>query len=105
MMCLPVPFINKVYLFGSRVTGVTKDGKPVRPDSDLDVAVEFTIFPGDSDFLTTWTFESRKWHSELLSLLGFSKKEHLDLQRHHPTETSHVADYIKQGSIVIYSKC
>jgi len=95
-------FITKVYLFGSRIAGVTKEGKPVRSDSDLDVAVEFIPFPGE-DFLTTWVGEVCKWRKELLTLLGFSKKEHLDLQHHHMQTTPHVAEYIKQNSIIIYS--
>jgi len=97
------PFIAKVYLFGSRISGISKDGKPVRLDSDLDIAIEFTPMPGDSDFLTTWVCERDKWHRELLTLLGFAKKEHLDLQRHHQTETPHMATYIEQNSMIIYS--
>ena len=98
------PFITKVYLYGSRITGISKKtGQPVRPDSDLDVAIEFDEVREVEDFLTTWFFNGEKWHKELLNLLGFSKDEHLDLEWCHPTETKHVAEYIESGSIVIYS--
>jgi predicted nucleotidyltransferase len=62
-------FITKVYLFGSRVSGTSKKtGMPVRPDSDLDIAIEFNNFSRTEDSFTTWTFESSKWHKELLNL-------------------------------------
>ncbi|MFA5062837.1 MAG: nucleotidyltransferase domain-containing protein [Candidatus Omnitrophota bacterium] len=96
------PFIKKVYLFGSRVTGIRKDGRPVGQDSDLDVALQFDPFPGDSNLLTTWVGESKKWHEELLARLQFKDAQGLDLQRYDPVETPHVADYIKKGSVVIY---
>ena len=98
------PFITRVYLFGSRITGISKKtGQPVRPDSDLDVAIEFDKVREGQDLFTTWFFNEEKWHKELLNLLGFSKDEHLDLEWYHPTETEHVAEYIESGSIVIYS--
>jgi uncharacterized protein len=62
-------FVKKVYLFGSRVTGIRKDGRPVGQDSDLDVALQFDSFPGDSNLLTTWVGESKKWHKELMAKL------------------------------------
>lgn len=98
------PFITKVYLFGSRITSNSKKtGMPVRPDSDLDVALEFTRISQDEDYLTTWTCESKKWHKELLVLLGFASDKDLDLERLHETETPHVAQYIKEGSELIYT--
>lgn len=96
------PFIKRVYLFGSRVTGIRKDGQPVGQDSDLDVALQFDSFPGDSNLLTTWVGESKKWKEELLVSLQFSDTQSLDLQWYDPIETPHVADYIKKGSVVIY---
>ena len=96
------PFITRVHLFGSRVSGVSrKTGKAVRPDSDLDIAIEFTPFRNE-DYLTTWIFEKEKWHKELLGLLGFLKDEHLDLE-HYNHNTTHVAKYLKDNSIVIYT--
>lgn len=98
------PFITKVYLYGSRITGISKKtGQLVRPDSDLDVAIEFAKVRETESLLNTWFFEGEKWHKELVKLLGFSKDEHLDLEWCHPTETEHVAEYIESGSIVIYS--
>jgi len=96
------PFITRVHLFGSRVSGISrKTGKPVRPDSDLDIAIGFTPFSNE-DSLTTWICEKEKWHKELLGLLGFSKDEHLDLE-HYDHNTPHVAKYLKDNSIVIYT--
>lgn len=97
------PFITKVYLFGSRVTGISKKtGKPVRPDSDLDVAIEFDKFSDKEDSFTTWICEKKNWHKELLKLLGFSKDEQLHLECHRIGETPHVAQYLKDSSIPIY---
>ena len=96
------PFIKKVYLFGSRVTGIRQDGRPVGQDSDLDVAVQFDVFPGDSSLLTTWVGESDKWHEELRVRLGFEDSKSLDLQRYDLKETPHVAEYVEKGSVLIY---
>jgi len=95
-------FIKKVYLFGSRVTGIRKDGQPVGKDSDLDVALQFDSFPGDSNSLTTWVCESDKWHEELLARLQFDDAQSLDLERYDPIETPHVATYINKSSVLIY---
>lgn len=48
------------------------------------------------------TCESKKWHKELLSLLGFENDKDLDLQWLHPVHTPHVVDYVKKSSILIY---
>ena len=37
------PEIARVYLFGFRIRGHCKDGSLVRPDSDLNIAVELKI--------------------------------------------------------------
>lgn len=98
------PFITKIYLFGSRVTGISKKtGKTVSADSDLDVAIEFEKISTDENCLTTWTADSKTWHKELLGLLGFSKDEHLDLERYDPNETPHMDQYLKDSSILLYS--
>ena len=98
------PFITKVYLYGSRITGISKKtGQPVRPNSDLDVAIEFDKVREREDLLTTWVSDGKRWHDELLSLLGFSEDEHLDLEWHHPGKTHHITKYLKDGSTVIYS--
>jgi len=98
------PFITKVHLFGSRISGISKKtGEPVKPDSDLDVAIEFNSVFKNEDPFTTWIADGKEWHKELLDLLGFSKDEHLDLERYHPTETPHLDGYLKDNSILIYS--
>ena len=98
------PFITKVYLFGSRITGKSKNtGMPVKLDSDLDVAIELTRISQEEDLLTTWTCEGKKWHKELLDLLGFTNDKDLDLERLCETETPHVVQYIKEGSGLIYT--
>lgn len=98
------PFITKVYLFGSRVTGVSKKtGKPARLDSDLDVAIEFENFSDKENSFTTWICEKKNWHKELSDLLGFSKDEQLDLECHRFGETPHISQYLKSGSVLIYS--
>lgn len=98
------PFITKVHLFGSRISGKSKKtGKAARPDSDLDVAIEFEPFPKE-DRLTTWVCEGKKWHSELINLLGFTEDKHLDLESYHPQETSHVAKYLEECSLIIYTR-
>ena len=98
------PFITKVYLFGSRVAGISKKtGEAVRPDSDLDVAIEFDKFSDKEDPFTTWIFEKKNWHKELLDLLGFSKNEQLHLECHRAGETPQVAQYLKDSSLLIYS--
>ena len=98
-------FITKVYLFGSRITGINrKTGELVRPDSDLDVAIEFDNVYETEDAFTTWIADGKKWHKELLTLLCFSKYDDLDLERCHPTETPHIVEYIKKDSLLIYEK-
>ena len=39
-MALGKPEIAHLFFFGSRVRGITRYGGPVRPDSDLDIAIE-----------------------------------------------------------------
>jgi len=94
-------FITRVYIFGSRVSGISKKtGKPVRPDSDLDVAIDFEPFRNEDQF-TTWIADSSEWSKELAKLLGFTKDEYLDLQH---CNASHVAKYLEDSSVIIYTK-
>ena len=98
------PFITKIYLFGSRVAGFSKKTREaVRPDSDLDIAIEFDRISAEEDYLTTWTAEKKIWRKELLTLLGISKENHLSLNRYHPEETPEIHRYLKEGSTLIYS--
>lgn len=80
-----------------------KTGKAVRPYSDLDVAIEFNGFSDKEDSFTTWIFEKRNWRKELLDLLDFSKDEQLHLECNRIGETPHVAQYLKDGLLLIYS--
>ncbi|MFZ5800950.1 MAG: hypothetical protein ACOY3D_06215, partial [Candidatus Omnitrophota bacterium] len=81
--------------------GISKrTGKAVRPDSDLDVAIEFEAFPHEDRF-TTWIGESSKWKKELLGFLGFENEKHLDLQSYYGP---YVTQYVKDGSIIIYTR-
>jgi len=96
-------FITKVYIFGSRISGYSKKtGAPVRLDSDLDIAIEFNQINENEDCFTSWVCEAKKWHKELLGLLGFIKEEHLDLEWYHPEETPHMHQFIRDNSIIIY---
>ncbi len=52
--------ISKVYFIGSRVKGTH------RPDSDLDVAIQF----GDSYGYRDWFFEAENWRNELDRLVS-----------------------------------
>ncbi len=98
------PFITQVYLFGSRITGNSKKtGLSIRPDSDLDVALEFLRISQEEDLLTTWTCEAKTWHKELLGLLGFANEKDLHLEWLYKIETPRVAQYIKEGSELIYT--
>src|ERR1051325_2370358 len=38
------PDVARVYVFGSRVRGINKDGGPVLPTSDLDIAIELVSY-------------------------------------------------------------
>lgn len=40
-----IPFVRRVWFFGSRLTGVSHRGGPLRPDSDLDLAIEIDPDP------------------------------------------------------------
>ena len=98
------PFITKVYLFGSRISGKShKTGENFRPDSDLDVAIEFDPIGNDENALTTWTADAKKWKSELLNLLGFSREQDLHLEWYHPEETPRLREYLNAGNRIIYN--
>ncbi len=97
--------IKKVYVFGSRLADCSKKtGQPVRPDSDLDVAVEFDKFCGDDNCLTTWLSEADEWRKELSEKLNLGNKIKLSLEWYHPTETPYVHNYLQDSSEVIYER-
>ena len=39
--------VLEIWAFGSRVRGQTKEGGPVRPDSDFDIAIRLDLPPSD----------------------------------------------------------
>jgi predicted nucleotidyltransferase len=39
------PLVLEIWTFGSRVRGQTKEGGPIRPDSDLDMAIRLEVTP------------------------------------------------------------
>ena len=88
-------FVRRVYLYGSRVRGThTKD-------SDLDVAIEFDPAGNDTDCLTTWVCDSKKWCAELGSLLPWK----LHLEWHDPEgETHRISSGLDESSILIYER-
>ena len=51
--------IARVWLYGSRVRGCGRDGDPIAPDSDLDVAVELVPDPNEEGLGQLIAFLSR----------------------------------------------
>ena len=89
-----------MYIFGSRWRGYSKNGQPVRPDSDLDVALEFDKLPVDENCLTTWCGEADKWKNELSEILELKDEVKLDLT----WPGLHVYQYLKDSSKLIYER-
>jgi len=90
------PFIQRVFIFGSRAKGVYKE------DSDLDIAIEFDKFENDSNHLATWLSESGKWKQEIEALI---QDIEIDLQWHDPYGSTKIIDKgIIDGSIMIYER-
>lgn len=69
-----VPVINRVWIFGSRARGTET------PESDLDIAIEHGILPGDTDVFTTAIGESENWRRALQARVSLK----LDLQSYIP---------------------
>lgn len=88
------PVIERVWIFGSRVRGTN------RPDSDLDVAMEHGVMPGDSDHFTTGLMGPSEWKAELQS----NTRCKLDVQSYRSGDTPAVEAGIKESSRVIYEK-
>lgn len=87
------PLIRKAYLFGSRVRGTHK------PNSDLDVAVEIFILPGDEDPLTTWICEAQRLKESIAGVVPVI----IDLNWYGgPIETPCVHAGLQEGSIVVF---
>lgn len=97
--------ITKVYVFGSRQSGYSKKtGQSVRPDSDLDVAVEFDKLDTDDNCLTTWLNEADEWRKELSNRLNLGNEIKLHLEWYHSTETPTLHSYLQDSSEVIYER-
>lgn len=91
------PAIWRVYLFGSRIRGMTKEGGPVRPDSDLDMAVE--LMPEIVDTFGAWMERVETWREQLALLSPFKVQlEALD------AETPNVRRYVEEGGLLIFDR-
>jgi predicted nucleotidyltransferase len=87
----------RVYIYGSRVRGCTKDGDPVRPDSDLDVAIELAG-EDEEDAFQQFMDVSTEMKQQLKQLLQWP----LDLDWYHPTGSPNVYRYVNQCGEVVY---
>lgn len=94
--------MERIWFFGSRVRGFGKDGKPIRDDSDLDIAVQIDVEKfGDGDPLeecastAAWMRVADTWCNELASLSRWA----IDLQMHNDDE--HVKAYVSECSELI----
>jgi predicted nucleotidyltransferase len=88
------PIVERVHIFGSRARGTN------RPDSDLDVAIEHGVLPGDSNHFTTGLCGPSEWRDELQPLAWCT----LDVQSYRPGDTPTVEAGIKESSVVIYER-
>jgi predicted nucleotidyltransferase len=84
-----LPCRTRIYLYGSRFEGTH------RPDSDLDLALEF-LEPWVNPTLT-WFDKSEQWQRELSIALDI--KVHLEL---YDDENGNVRAFIEKGSVIIY---
>ena len=99
----PKNYITKVYIFGSRVTGFSKKtGQPVRPDSDLDVAVELGNFDENQTCRGIWTGQQDKWRKELSEKLNLGEEVKLSLN--HYDYMCNLYDDFKNSSELIYER-
>lgn len=81
--------IAAVYLFGSRIKGTA------RPDSDLDVAIEFNLSIDDAE--VAFFDGGRLWRDQLKSLVGLQ----IDMQ---PLleDSPNLRRYVEDHGILIY---
>lgn len=86
--------VKRVWVFGSRALGVHK------PESDLDIAVEHDVLPGDSDVLTTGFCEPANWREQLQPLLHLR----LDIQSYILGDSKIVESGLRKSSRLIYEK-
>ena len=88
------PIVEKVWIFGSRVSG-RKDN----PD-DLDVAVQHGALPGDTSAFTTAIGEMAKWRAQVQETCRLK----IDLQSYIPGESPVIEAALNEASILIYKK-
>ena len=89
------PFVRRLLVYGSRVRGTHST------DSDLDVAIEFDPVGLDSDCLTTWICDAKKWRKEIQPFIPWP----LHLEWNDPGgETPHVAAGLGESSILVYER-
>lgn len=88
------PIIIRVWIFGSRVRGTHC------PDSDLDVAVEHDVLPGDENAFTTGFFERRNWEADLQTRTRLK----IHLEPYIPGVHKRVGKGIKRSSRLIYER-
>jgi predicted nucleotidyltransferase len=86
--------VKRVWLFGSRVRG------DHTPESDLDVAIEHGVAPGDANAFTTAISERHKWIEDLQP----QTVHELDIHSYRQQETPTVENGIQAGSKLIYDK-
>lgn len=98
------PFVKKIVLFGSRVSGIShKNGQAPSADSDLDIAIEIEPIDNDDNSLTSWICESKNWELEITKLLELPTGIKIDLQRI-DHDTPHTNAYISQNSDETYTR-
>ena len=89
-----IPIVEKVWLFGSRVSG-----KKANPD-DLDVAVQHGVMSGDTSVFTTAIAEMAKWRNEVQDMCRLK----IDLQSYIPGETTIIEAALEESSRLIYER-
>jgi len=91
-----IPHMRRVFIFGSRVKG------NYRPDSDLDIAIDFDKSENDTNCLATWIFHKDKWCKEIEALIP---NMCIDLEWLDPHgETPIIQASIDQASIIVYKR-
>ncbi|GBE32929.1 nucleotidyltransferase domain protein [bacterium BMS3Bbin05] len=82
------PLVTKAYIFGSRAIG------DYRKDSDLDVAIEIEMEPGDESKLATWLCEKQGLEESLSRLIPYD----LQLEYLNGDETPNVLSGVERES-------
>ena len=85
-----LPFKVRVYFFGSYYKGTAK------PDSDLDLAVEF--LENHVNAFLLWFDVHEKWQKELSRRFGVP----VQLELYEGDKTPHLKKYLQEDSLIIY---